>query len=410
MSKSIWGILILTFIISCKVKTIHAQNSGKKITEIPVYSDCQSHNNKLSAIASDIDFIPIDADPPFNDFHIRNIEICDEYIFISEMTFIYQYDKNGTFIKAIGKRGNGPKEYINLLSPLRLDRMNKLIYAHDTNRNRVVVYHYDGSFKKTFPLSGNKNIELINSEVIALRQSMTDRELPNAPMIEFIDNNGKEIRKYPSHHYPIPRKKMEHLGPDMSPLWRTKDNIYYLEYGTDTIFRISGTSLVPERVLTGKLKLSLEEHYLTNKGKKVSITTPISRYNSGVFESDQFMIFRLSNANEMFFMVYNKKAGALHRTFHDDAPRVLWGPNKIEKEKKHDYFIDDIFSGLSFNPEYQSNGKAIAFIPAPDICERKKEILDYIDKHPSDKSKKLKALIQNMTDDDNSLLMVVTFK
>ncbi|MDL2247471.1 6-bladed beta-propeller [Bacteroides sp. OttesenSCG-928-J23] len=410
MQKIVWGIIALVLFIPNKQNVVYAQNTPKAVTEVPIYTDCQNYNNKLSAIASSIDFIPIDENPLLNDFHIINIEICDEYFFLSGMDFIYQYKKDGTFVKTIGRRGNGPKEYINIIGPLGLDCSRKLIYAHDVNRNRVVIYDYNGTFKGTFPLSGSKSAQLISSEIMALRQSISDRELSNVQKIDFLDTEGKKIRSISSHVYPIDKDKKDNLGPDMSPMWSNGANTYYLEYGTDTIFRISGTSLIAERILSGKLKSNVEEHYSNSKGKKLNIVMPILRFNSGVFESNRFMIFRLSNDYETFFMVYDKNTGRLQRTFYENAPRTFRGPKKKEGPKKHDCFIDDMISGLSFNPEYQSNGKAIALISASDICEKRKDILDFIDKHPSEKSKKLRGVIQNMTEEDNSLMMVVGFK
>ncbi len=117
------------------------------------------------------------------------------------------------------------------------------------------------------------------------------------------------------------------------------------------------------------------------------------------------MIFRLFNDYERFFMVYNKKSKQLHRTYIEGAPEI-----GREKAKKMDTFFDDLFSGLYVNPQYQSMGKAIALVPASDICGRKQEILDFIDKHPSAKSSLLKQIIQEMTDDHNPLMVVITFK
>jgi hypothetical protein len=42
------------------------------------------------------------------------------------------------------------------------------------------------------------------------------------------------------------------------------------------------------------------------------------------------------------------------------------------------YFIDDMISGLLFNPQYQSMSKAIALISAEKVVEQRKQILDFI--------------------------------
>jgi hypothetical protein len=73
-------------------------------------------------------------------------------------------------------------------------------------------------------------------------------------------------------------------------------------------------------------------------------------------------------------------------------------------------FTDDMVSGILFNPHYQSYGKAIALVSALDIVENREKILKYIADHPSEEGNKLKPIIQKMTDDDNALMMMVTFK
>jgi hypothetical protein len=75
-----------------------------------------------------------------------------------------------------------------------------------------------------------------------------------------------------------------------------------------------------------------------------------------------------------------------------------------------DYFIDDLISGLHFNPLYQSQGKAIAFISALKVVERRDEVLHFIAQHPSAESAHLKTLVEDMNEFDNPLMMMVTFK
>ncbi len=76
--------------------------------------------------------------------------------------------------------------------------------------------------------------------------------------------------------------------------------------------------------------------------------TYIMRPNSGVFESDNSIVFRMGNDYGKFFMVYDKTKMEYYRTYHKDAVADRSGA------KNMDYFTDDIVSGLKFNPQYQS--------------------------------------------------------
>ena len=421
--KKIW-ILLLFFPLLCQCKNNHTNRSLENsptvsessedeygedepdgIITIPLYASTSKVNNNLSEVASGIDFVLLDFDPPLpDDFHIDNIELSENHIFVATMTDIKSYDRQGRYIRNIGSRGQGPEEYINLIAPLQLDRAKELVYASDINRHRVTVFRYDGAFEKAYPIM-DPAPTIIDSSMIALRQTSYDRRLKPAPLIQFITHDGKGIKTLWSNYYPI-SQKTEVVAFETSPLWGYKDRFYYLEYGTDTIFRILGDSLVPARILTGDLKLTFMEHYLSLKtGRKLRIAIPITRYNAGIFESNRMIIFRLFSEYERFFTVYNKVTQSIYRTRYSNPPLSLRGDTQW-----HDYFVDDMISGLNFNPQYQSMGKAMALIPAFEIYNKKKEILNFIEQHPSDKSAHLKKIVEEITEDHNSLMMIVTFK
>ena len=376
------------------------------IISIPIYSSISNHNNNLSAVASDIDFIALDFEPPLNEtLLLQNVELSEDIIFLSWLDGIFCYDKTGKFIRQIGSVGQGPEEFVRV-STIRLDRDNKLIYGNDQNRRRMVVYRFDGTFEKAFPLKNNEShFVLLDSSMIVWRQAIHDREQNPSMLIRYATNNGEEIKTRWSNYFPLPIREMGGLlGVTASPLWNNKDTYYYMEYGTDTIFRILGDELIPARVLTGNLKLNLTEYFRRNIGRKLRLAMPVMSSNSAIFESNRFLIFRLRSDYEGFFMVYDKSSKQLHRTYYSDAPENRSG------SKNMDYFVDDMLSGLPVNPLYQSKGKAIAVIPAHEIYERKQEILFFIEKNPNDKSQRFKQVIQAITSDDNPILMIITLK
>ena len=379
-------------------------DAANELVAIPIFSKTSNINNNLSAIAADISFVQMDFDPPFNDFHISDIALSENHIFLSTLSSITSYDWNGKFIRQIGSRGQGPREYVQITSPLQIDHKNKLIYVQDLIR-KVIVYRFDGTFEKSFQLKDmDGKIALIDASVLALRQTDVDRRKNPSPLIQFVDNNGSEIKTYWSNHYPIPREKQQLLA-SMNPLWNYNSGIYYLEFGADTIFRISGNSMIPSRVLTGNLKLNVVESNSGKVGNKLRIARRIMYPDGCIFESDRFMVFRLSDDFECFYMMYDKKEKRLHRTYHKNATE-----DRISGTKIMAHFYDDVASGLDFYPLCQSMGKMIGLLPAFEIFEKKKEILDFIAKNPNDSSNRLKQIVQEITEDHNSVLMLVTLK
>jgi len=390
-------------------KAVLAQKSPKKsngIEQLAVFSECSDYDNNLSSVASEVKFIQLEIKPPINDFMTFDVEISDEYIFLTGLTQISQYDRNGRYIKNIGSHGKGPKEFFRLTPPLQLDRKNKLIYAFDITYKKIVVYNFEGEFIRKISLNSESGcFEIIDSTVIALRQMFYERYRPDCKSIRFIDYSGKQLNAYPSHLYPLSKERFENYGTEESFLWKHNGTVYYLEYGADTVFQVIKNSLVPARVLTGKLKLDKDEFFRKDRGNnKLDISSYIMRPNGGVFESDKFIIFKLSSNKEVFYMVYNKSTMQFHRTFYKDASSTGKGSIKMN------YFTDDLVSGLSFNPQYQSQGKAISLVSAIDIYNRKQVILDYIANHPSEEAEKLKLMVQNITEMDNPIVMIAKFK
>ncbi|GHV53348.1 hypothetical protein FACS1894181_17110 [Bacteroidia bacterium] len=406
-----------TGLISCKrtpddlsekaIAVAHEQ-TGKAETEvfneIPVYAKCMDYDNNLSSIASGIEFIPIDAEPPIRDFHVYDVSAGRNCLFLSDIYQIIQYDRHGKYIKHIGSRGMGPAEFVQLGIAPQIDYERELIYALDVERRRILTYRFDGSFAEAVSLYSHASyIDMIDSTRIACRQIWTDRYKPSCELIRFIDYNGKLAKTYNSHRYPVAREDMENFGPE-SFLWKHEGNNYYLEYGSDTIFQIRKDTIVPLWKLTGELKPDLMEHFQKNTGKKLTITGYVMRPNAAIFESGRFIIFKISANHETYYKTFDKQARRFQRTYYKDAQENRSGVRKM------DFFIDDLISGLPFNPQYQNEGKAFALIPSEEICEQKTSILAFINSHPSNEGAKLKQIVENMTEDDNALLMIATFK
>lgn len=80
------------------------------------------------------------------------------------------------------------------------------------------------------------------------------------------------------------------------------------------------------------------------------------------------------------------------------------------REKDKDYFIDNLVSNMAIIPLYQSNGMAIGIISAMSIIENKDDILNFIAQHPTQEGESLKKIIENIEEEDNSILCFIRFK
>jgi hypothetical protein len=254
---------------------------------------------------------------------------------------------------------------------------------------------------------------ILDSTTIIVREAFINYFIPNVSLLHFMDHNGDNNKTFYSHLHPVISRNDAKFFPDINTLWEHAGEFYHLEYGADTVFRISRDSLVPEWILTGEWKRNKKElfHHL-NQQTKILLSS-VFRPNSGVFESNKYLIFRLIDSQDRYYMVYDKDSEKFHSTFDNKVPgveRLVHPRGDTKTFKDMDFFIDDLVSGLHFSPRYQSMGNAIALISAITVVENRKEILQHLASHPSEESARLKSLVEKMDEFDNPLVMIVTFK
>ena len=250
-------------------------------------------------------------------------------------------------------------------------------------------------------------LTMFDSTLIAERTSSAYRFLPyEGKALAFRGYNGKIVRSFGSCLYPISRDGLDHYGPDVNPLWNNDGNFYLLEYGNDTIYQVTKEALIPDLVLTGKLALDRDGLFKKDTKDKVWVGGPLMKPNSYVFESNRFLLFRMYAETEIYYAICDKKTGKISRTGHQDKRYEF----DYKGEKSKDYFIDNLVSNMVVDPLYQSSGMAIGLIPAPAIVGDRDNITNFIDQHPTDEGTKLKKIITQMTEEDNSIVCFIKFK
>ena len=382
------------------------ENIRPKDCNLAIYSKIDQYTNNLSAIASDVEFVHLDNEPLLRDFFVYDMQRTDDYIFVMGPGFIYQYNLQGKYIRTIGRSGQGPGEYVTLCAPLLIDEDKKEISVLDLRTKRMPRYNFDGKFLKTVRMSDYLGGYLrMDSTTFIARTFCFDRFLPTVKLLELKDQNFKTIKSIDSYIHPI-TEKGERYGPELNALWRCNDDFYTLEYGNDTVFQVTREGIRPSLVLSGELALEKDELFKNNVGDKVYVAGVMQKPNSYVFESNRFLLFRMSSENDRYFVICDKLTGELSRT-GKHAKRYS---SEFTGESSRDYFIDDIVSSMCVSPLYYSNGYAIGLIPAMAIMEDREQILQYIQSHPTKEGEKLAEIVRNMTEEDNSIACFIRFK
>ena len=376
---------------------------------VPFYDEIEKYDNNLSSIASGVRFVKLDNEPIFRDFFILDIQQCDSFLFLMEPKHLFMYDATGKFIRQIGQNGQGPGEYVFLGAPLQLDEKRRILYATDFYTNRYLSYNFDGGFLKETRFSHEEDqAYLLDSTTIAINTLSTQRFLPHKTPKLVLQNYARKILKsFPSYLYPIDRpRNMISFGPD-NFLWHCGNDFYLLEYGNDTIFQVTREKLIPALILTGDMKPT-GDNLFDDEKDKLSITAYIMQPSAAIFESNRFLIAKISRSRsrESYHAVLDKKTGALWRTGKHTQPFV----GEAAKFRTENYFIDDMVSGLPIEFIYNSQGEAACLIAADVLLTQKDVIADFVKKHPTEEGKKLLKIVEGMHEEDSSVLCFVKLK
>lgn len=376
---------------------------------VPFYDEIEKYDNNLSSIASGVRFVKLDNEPIFRDFFVLDIQQCDSFLFLMEPKHLFMYDATGKFIRQIGQNGQGPGEYVYLGAPLQLDEKRRILYATDFYTNRYLSYNFDGGFLKETRFSHEEDqAYLLDSTTIAINTLSTQRFLPHKTPKLVLQNYARKILKsFPSYLYPIDRpRNMISFGPD-NFLWHCGNDFYLLEYGNDTIFQVTREKLIPALILTGDMKPT-GDNLFDDEKDKLSITAYIGQPSAAIFESNRFLIAKISRSRsrESYHAVLDKKTGALWRTGKHTQPFV----GEAAKFRTENYFIDDMVSGLPIEFIYNSQGEAACLIAADVLLTQKDVIADFVKKHPTEEGKKLLKIVEGMHEEDSSVVCFVKLK
>ena len=378
---------------------------------VPFYNDIGKYDNNLSSIASGVRFVKLDDEPLFRDFLVYDVQQCDSFLFLMGGEYIFMYDESGHFLRQIGRKGQGPGEYVNLNAPLQLDERNRVLYVADGYTSRFLSYDFDGNLLKDIRYADSewRQAYLLDSVTLAVNTSFMSRFLPRKTKKLVIQDYGRKTSKtFPSYLYPVERPgNGMHFGPD-NILWSCQKDFYLLEYGNDTIFQITQNQLIPSLILTGDLKLDKDELFIQGVKNKLAISPQMMKPSSGIFESNRFLIASMfrQNPEESYYAVLDKKTGALWRTGKHTQPFI----GEFAKYKSSKYFIDDMVSGLPFEPIYYSQGEVIGLIAAEALLTQKEAITEFVAKHSTEEGKKLLKIVEGMHEEDGSVLCFVKLK
>jgi hypothetical protein len=320
MLKTIIYIFILILYTSCK----QSNNSSNKLELENVVDEFTEI--KLSSIAKQIEFVKLDSTANALIGSVGKIIILPKAILISDIhpghTGLFLYDRNGKFVKQIGRRGDGPGEY-NQLADITVDLQKEIIYVVTNNKLKLLEYTFSGDFIKS-ELSKDQNVNVcyFKNHFYCFYPSNYGYYKKGKPFqLSIMDDKGEIVGKF----HPPDLITTTYLNPfiEQATFSISNNKLFYHIPNNDTVYSFNEKEASPWFILNfGK--------YLFPKDYRWDYENTQKAYST-----DKVIIDKAHLANDYLFINYRKN---MHKgiLFYDNKKAFNVG------EKDNAGFIDDI--------------------------------------------------------------------
>ncbi len=360
----------------------------------------------ISKIAENVEFIQFENSDKALLGRIMDLQLTKDYIFIKHTgsNLLTQFDRNGKFIRHVGREGRGPKEY-GLMRVFSIDENNELIYIHTNWTRKILVYNFDGEYVNTIRLDGFDRLQMVWAHD-SVFVSFSEPNMGTEPFV-FMETNfhGDTLQTIQNHIFWEKKGQnsflISYLGRDNFYLANNK--LHMKGWYNDTVYTYNNKNKIIPKFLVDLKEHKIPEDLIPEKmsGKPL----PKECYWVGVNESADYIFVRYGSHMDKTKSKDEMEEGC-----------VLYDKKTKEgvalKNKGEEYgFVNDLNGGPDFKPRFSNDSLVFVDITAMDM----KQYLDSQGfknreaKFPEQKEK-LAQLGKTLTEDGNSFLMVAKLK
>ncbi len=357
----------------------------------------------LSDVADDVEYVLLKTSNAKQEVFIgqglKNVFICNDYIFVWMTDNIIQYDRKGNLIRTIGRKGGGPGEY-NFVYNMAVDDQTKRILITDTS-GKINEYDFDGKFIRSQKNTYTDQLMPIDSNRIAVEVKNLWHDVKERLVI--LNRKGEVEKSFPRYQL------FEHAdyvvtGSAYTPrLTKFHDIICFSEVYNDTIFELKNDELQMRYYLDfGKYTMKPEYYYKNDSEKRMGKIT------YSYYESNRFLIIPSSIGGFSNPIVYDKKKDQTRIAFSSKfLANKLYYKNMNSSEKG---FSNDMDGGIAQEVDAISNDSKyiVSYYYASDIKDYFEEAGYGEQVLYPDKLAKLKALVDTINEDKHNLFIMMS--
>lgn len=353
--------LVLILCGGCN-NTKHAALSDDIATENVVYAinleDCLNNvkTMKLSEIADTIEFIELKT-PASIILLVADMKMSSDYIFINSKGILYQFSKDGRFIRQVGSRGQGPGEYFAVGNFFINEEKEEIGIM---SIPKLHVYSFDGRFLNVSAIA-NYDDMFMGDSLIYGSSVPFGRETYRLTML---NNSLDTIGGIPNYNlYPV--EFYMHLSNQLrDPFYKYNEALYFKGYyDNDTIWKLDNLKYkVHASINMGKFKSPVYEDLGLQMDKFVKK------------EGDFYAINRVAEDEQAIYL-----SCVPYWNTEMTSPTVVYDKKQhvgfVTKNEQNDYGIaDDILFGPSFWPLLVTDDYYISIMEPSALLEKSEKI------------------------------------
>lgn len=347
----------------------------------------------LSQIADKVEYIPLETSDQCLIRWLKGgaVLLKNNHWYVYGSKDLYQFTKEGKFVRKFGSVGQGPGQYSNI-QHFDIDPENKLIYMLTTSQRINVYSTENGKFQKSIPVPVGTPTQfalLKDSMIASYAYNSTGREKNRIYIMNMKGDSVNAFPRYDSFEVHGGHAYMM-VGTEDRYISRYKDMVLLNEVYNDTIYSITKDELLPRYYIhLGKYSIPFDCRYEYLQGNYKLFNDVASSYvRAFTLETDPYLFIRYcywagegSDVNRL--TMYNKKDKSCYKVAKDRIKND-WG------------------NGLPvINPATViSDNQLICIYNVEDIFKMAEE----------DPSILKNEQLKNLKEDDNPVLMVVTLK
>lgn len=323
---------------------------------------------KLSDIADKVEYIWLELTDSslLNNIADAHTIISDRYVFLHNEKAIFQFGRDGHFIRRLGRYGQGPEEYLSVSSLDILSEKNEL-YALVPESWKLYVYDTEtGELLRKIPMLSCGAINFLmydDTTIVAFSQSAGES---GAPRLTLGDFSGGIFKQY---YHPVIDKKATggiFMGANHRFTYRYDNKIQYKEYYVDTLYYVGRTELEPRYIFDlGPYSLPVEKRMEYSMDYMKDVESYL-RYD--VFETDNYILMPYmswqsvyqGNYAEREMAIYSKKDGDCFKVAGRILENDLSGGVPMRLEGVADdnsifsiWTVDELYEKAEKNPKIQ---------------------------------------------------------